>query len=156
METAQREQIHTSLQNLANSHAETMANLEHTTALISEALALGPIPQFSAGANDAGGRQGNELPVIDPAFFKVRYRAKSCFLGNTLPFRLFARLARRPNTYLTYNELLADVWNGVRSDDAIRSVVKDLRTKFRKADLSVLADAIDGSVKRHYAFRLNG
>ncbi len=70
-------------------------------------------------------------------------------------FRFVQRLARRPDTYLTYNELLRDVWDGVRSDAAIRSVVKRLRRALREAGMDDLADAIDGSTPGRYALRIN-
>lgn len=92
--------------------------------------------------------------LFDAEMFTITFQGKSCFLGNTLPFRFFVRLARRPNTYVTYEDLLEDVWEGVRTDDAIRSVVKTLRSKLRDARMGALADAIDGSVPGHYGLKL--
>jgi DNA-binding response OmpR family regulator len=72
-----------------------------------------------------------------------------------LPLKLFERLARRPNQYLSYERLLDEVWEGTRSFSAIRSVVKTLRGRLVKAGMADLADAIDGSVYRHYGLKLD-
>jgi hypothetical protein len=79
---------------------------------------------------------------------------KTCFLGNTRPFRFLARLAQRPNAYIPYEDLLSDVWQGLLSDSAVRSVAKALRQRLRQAGLGDLADAIDGTVAGHYTLRL--
>lgn len=81
---------------------------------------------------------------------------RRCFLGRTLTFKLFERLARRPNQYVTYDRLLQDVWNGLRSNEAIRSVVKELRRKLIDAGMSDLAEAIDGSNRECYGLILDG
>ena len=87
----------------------------------------------------------------------VAYRGRECFLGNSLGLRLLARLADRPDRYVSYDDLLADVWDGGhRSDAAVRSVVRDLRRRLRAAGLGDLAAAIDGSVSGHYALRPPG
>ncbi len=93
-------------------------------------------------------------PRLDRQLFEVRYGDTACVLGNTLEFRLLERLLQRPNIYHTHDNLLSTVWKGVVSVDAIRSVVKTLRAKLRKANLEELADCIDGSKKGHYAIRL--
>jgi DNA-binding winged helix-turn-helix (wHTH) protein len=93
--------------------------------------------------------------VIEVDKFTVTYRRKSCFLGNTLPFRFLSRLAQRPNTFISHETLLSDVWDGNRTDSSIRSIVKTLRRKLRQAGLTDLADAIDGSVPGHYSLKLS-
>jgi DNA-binding response OmpR family regulator len=99
--------------------------------------------------------QGREHPLrIEQALLSVTYQGKTCFLGNTLPFKLLCQLARRPNTYIPHEELLADVWQCIRSDAAVRSVVKTLRKKLRQAGLVALAQAIDGSESGHYSLKL--
>jgi DNA-binding response OmpR family regulator len=81
--------------------------------------------------------------VVDPHRFTVDFRRRGCFLGNTTRFRLFEYLARRPNRYFTYAELLAFVWNGAdRSDAAVRGAIFHLRRCFRQARMSALADAL--------------
>ena len=84
----------------------------------------------------------------------VVYRGRSCFLGNTLPLRFIERLLLSPNQYLSHEQLQDDVWNAVRSPEAIRSVVKELRARLRRAGMSRLAESIDGRVGGHYALML--
>ena|SRR5690349_14552413 len=153
MNPDKREQIRRTLKSLAEAQASTIQLMEQAVALFSDELALDPLsfwkshksrqlPMSSAGA------------IVDEELLEIRYRGRKCFLGNTLPFRFFARLHRRPNSYLTYEELLEDVWDGIRSDSAIRTVVKRLRNILRRAGMDELADAIDGSVPGRYALRL--
>ena len=95
-----------------------------------------------------------ELALIDEAVFSVILGKRRCFLGNTLPFRFFVRLHRQPNLYVSYEQLLVDVWEDqFRTREAIRSVAKDLRSRLRRDQMNELADAIDGSVAGHYALR---
>lgn len=91
-------------------------------------------------------QSGNEpgRPVADIATLSVRWEGKSCHLGYTLPFKLFERLARRPNCFVSYSQLLEDVWCQCRSDAAIRSVVKELKRKLIEAGMLDIAAAIRG------------
>lgn len=152
MTADRREALRRSLRTLAESHAATLRLMEETYALLSDELALDPLdgPAGRPDAPAAGCR-----PVLDDARLTVTFRGRDCFLGATLPFRILARLARRPSSYVTHDDLLADAWDGaVRSDGAIRSAVKVLRQKLRGAGLGDLADAIDGSAPGRYALRL--
>jgi DNA-binding response OmpR family regulator len=139
---------------LAESFAATAHLLEQARALLLEELAReaphssGTYPAVTA-TESSNGRL-----VIDDDQLTVTYRGRSCYLGNTLPFRLLARLARRPNRYFTHVELLDYVWKGARTTDAIRSVVKTLRQKLRQDGLDELAAAIDGSAPGRYALKL--
>jgi DNA-binding response OmpR family regulator len=95
------------------------------------------------------------LPTIDRSVMCVVYRGQSCFLGNTLMLKFLERLARRPNRYVSYDSLLSDVWNSIRENSSVRSVVKELRAKLRAAGMSRLSDAIDGHVSGHYGLMLD-
>jgi hypothetical protein len=154
METRRRDQIQRSLRSLAESYRATMELMEQTLALLCEELSLGPLTYFQARPGLRPDPAAEPGLRIDPALLSVHFRGKACFLGNTLPFKFLCRLARRPNTYVTYEDLLSEVWEGVRSDDAVRSVAKTLRGRLRRAGLADLAGAIDGSVPGHYALRL--
>jgi DNA-binding response OmpR family regulator len=101
-------------------------------------------------AKDSGGR-----PIVDRTTFTVRWSDKICYLGNTLPFKLFERLARRPNQLVHCDQLLDEVWQCCRSREAMRSVVKVLRQKLCQAGMKDLAKAIDGKTARHYGLMLN-
>lgn len=102
-------------------------------------------------AKDSDGR-----PIVDHTTFTVHWGGKTCYLGNTLPFKLFERLARRPNQLVHCDQLLDDVWQCCRSREAMRSVVKVLRQKLVRAGMKDLARAIDGTTARHYGLMLNG
>lgn len=93
------------------------------------------------------------LPTILPRVFSIVHANRSCSLGNTLPFKLFARLLAQPNEFVSYAQLRADVWdNTIRTHGAIRSVVRDLRARLRQEKMDKVAEAIDGSVASHYSF----
>jgi DNA-binding response OmpR family regulator len=154
METDRRAQIQRSLRSLAKSHAATMALLEEMLALVCEEFSLDPSSYFEKTSLSTK-TKGDKLGLsIDRGFWSVTFRGKACFLGNTLPFKFLSRLAERPNRYFSYDELLSDVWQGIRSESAVRSVVKTLRNKLRQSGMSDLAAAIDGSVFGHYALKL--
>lgn len=153
METNRRAQIQRSLQSLADSYRVTLELMEQTLALFCEESSLDPLTYFRLHPAHSQ-RSGQHGFVIDPMLLSVTFRGRVCFLGNTLPFKLLCRLAQRPNTYVTYEDLLAEVWHGVRSDSAVRSVAKMLRNKLRRAGLTELAAAIDGTVPGHYSLKL--
>jgi DNA-binding response OmpR family regulator len=150
--TDRREQIRHSLARMAESQQATMALMGQALSLLCEELSLDPLAYFQTRASSAA---GDQALAVDPALLTVRFRGKSCFLGNTLPFRFLARLAQGPGRYFTYDELLADVWEGCcRSDASVRSVVKVLRRRLREAGMGELADAIDGTAPGRYALNL--
>jgi len=155
METCRRAQIQQSLRSLADSYKVMMELMERTFDLLCEVQELDPLTYLRTRSVPASIQIGKHAFAIDPAVLSIKYRGKICFLGDTLCFKLITYLARRPNAYFTYESLLTEVWDGaVRSDDAVRSVVKILRSKLRQAGLADLADAIDGTVRRHYALKL--
>lgn len=94
-------------------------------------------------------------PIADWPTFSVLWQGQSCFLGNTLLFRFFEKIARRPNCYCSHQDLLDDVWGGPRADASIRNVVKRLRDRLVASGMSRLAEAIDGSVAGHYVLLLD-
>ena len=114
------------------------------------------LPSLNLGRQDTS-PGSDPLSIIDDATFNARWADRTCFLGNTLPFRLLARLAQRPNHFISYETLFRDVWNDeYTSPEALRSAVKVLRRKLMAAGMADLADAIDGSNSRHYALKLAG
>ena len=150
------DQIRQSLRNLARVYSHEMARLESALSILSQELEfkeamLWDEPLTSAG----GGPTPCDLPVADRSLLAIRWRGRMCFLGNTISFRLFERLARRPNQYVSYAQLLNDAWEGSRSSDAIRSAVKVLRKKLAENDMEELASMIDGSMIEHYGLTLH-
>jgi hypothetical protein len=150
MDTTHRTNLQRTLRHLAESYAATMGLMERTFALLCQDLSTD-----APGTPLPSAPQNRLRPIVDQDTFTVTFRGRTCFLGNTLPFRLFARLAVRPNVCVARAALLAEVWQGTRSDSSVRSTVKILRRRLRSAGLTVLADAIDGSVSGHYRLRLS-
>lgn len=154
MKIDRRASIQRSLRTLVETFAAQMELLERTYGLLSQELSLDPIEFFERSTTTLRLDRRQQF-VVDQSRLTITFRGKSCFLGNTLPFRFLAMLAERPNTYIPHEDLLTDIWEGYRSDAAIRSVVKVLRRKLRKSGLAELADAIDGSTSGHYSLKLS-
>jgi DNA-binding response OmpR family regulator len=152
MDLDKQEQIRQVLQRLAASYAATMKLMELALALMEEEFSFEQQTPFQFGTRIK--HQRSSRLEIDRSTLSVNYRGRPCFLGNTLMFRLIEQLAKRPNKYLPYEDLLADVWQCDRSDGAIRSVVKRLPGSLRGHGMEHIAQAIDGSVPGHYALRL--
>ena len=153
MDTDRRDSIRASLRRLVEAQAVTMEVLERTYSLLSEELALDPLDGLNRPATTDPPR-GLSRPVMDPSRFTVTFHGRTCRLGNTLAFRFLTELAERPGRFVSHQSLFEDVWDGQRSTDAVRNVVRHLRKKLRRADLDELADAIDGSEPGHYALRI--
>jgi DNA-binding response OmpR family regulator len=153
MDANRRDQLKRTLRSLARAHAAAIELMEQALALVTEELPLTPLEYFRAHPKQTAERFPN-APYVNYELLTVEFRGRSCFLGNTLSFRLFARLFQRPNAFLTYEELFTEVWQCNRSDAAVRSAVKRLRSAFRREGMNELADAIDGSVPGHYALKL--
>lgn len=154
MQPHRRDHIQRSLRSLADAYAATMRLMEQTLQLLYEEAALDPLTYMQAQFVSEATHSGHRLVVVDPQRFLVTFQGQDCFLGNTHSFRFFSRLARRPNHYVKYEELLNDVWDGKRSDTTVRSAAKVLRQRLRQAGLVQLAEAIDGRVSGHYALKL--
>lgn len=108
-----------------------------------------------------GGRDGHPAseatrrPIVDRSTLSLSWDGRSCTLGYTVLFRLADRLSRRPNQYLTADQLLRDVWEGgCRSPDTIRSAVRNLRKRLIEAGMPELAAAIRGRAG-HYGLILD-
>jgi DNA-binding response OmpR family regulator len=154
MNPEKQERIRQTLRSLAEAQSAAITLIEEALALMTEELALDPITFWKTQRSPAAYSTPTKTVLFDTEMLTITFQGKTCFLGNTMPFRLFVRLARRPNTYVAYEDLLNDVWDGARTDEAIRSVVKTLRSKLRQAKMGKLAEAIDGSVPGHYGLRL--
>jgi DNA-binding response OmpR family regulator len=94
-------------------------------------------------------------PRADESKFCVVLGRRTCHLGHTNSFRLFVRLLRRTNHYISYDHLLRDVWHSdVKSPETIRSAIRQLKTKLECANMRGLARAIKGQ-GRHYGLMLH-
>lgn len=154
MQTQWREQIRQSLGTLAATYRSTIDLMEQTFSLLCEQGELELLGQRFTRSLEAVAPIEHPGFLIDPSVFTVTFRRRPCFLGNSYPFKFLYRLAQRPNTYVSYESLLDDVWKGLRSDENIRSVAKTLRSRLRSVGPSDLAAAVDGRVARHYALKL--
>lgn len=128
-----KQHIHQTLRRLVTSHAAAVADIEATLALLVSELGI-------EGFDSVRGEQDPTLqkpvhafeldrPIADRATFTVNWRGRTCFLGNTLLFRLLERLLRSPNQYVAHVDLLDEVWDGQREASTIRGVAKRLRDR---------------------------
>ena len=138
--------IQESLRSLAASHAAAVVQIEETMGVLLRALELG-----DDAATDS---KTEHRPRADATTFSIEWHGRTCFLGNTLLFWLFERLARSPNRYVAHVDLLDDVWRSERESSTIRGVAKRLRDRLVAADMEELAAAIDGSVSGYYGLIL--
>lgn len=147
--------------------AQAAAHLQQAILLLEDlapGIVGGLVPQISLAPSPAASTQhvmptesGSVRPsIIDEATFSVRWGDRTCRLGNTVAFRLLARLARRPNQLVSCETLLNDLWDRHTSREAVRSTVKILRRKLTAAGMEHLAAAIDGSTSHYYALMLAG
>ena len=136
---------------LIASHSESLGSLHRLKAIVASGKRL----EHEAAERFYVEIADRSMPRMDHSTFSVRHEGGICFLGNTLPFRLLARLLRRPNSYVSHQILLDEIWEGIRSPEAVRSVVKTLRSKLRDAGLVTLSNSIDGKTRGHYAVFLS-
>ena len=99
-------------------------------------------------------RQAPDLPYLDERSYSVHWHGQTCLLGCTVSFRLMRRLSRRPNVFVSYDQLRDDVWRQYPcSEDTIRSEVRNLRQRLCAANMPDLAAAIRAR-KKHYVLEL--
>lgn len=133
-----------SLRSMTASHAAVVTQIEETISILISTLELD---------GDANTDRSTK-PVVDEATFCIIWQDHTCYLGNTLLFWLFHRLAQSSNQYIAHVDLLEDVWHGERQSSSIRGVVKRLRDELIAADMEQLASAINGRVYGHYGLIL--
>lgn len=147
------------LAHLANQLVETIMTAaicaEELRAVIRAELDVGdPMRDCRRGAGPSG---LNGRPVVDHSTLSLSWAGKTCHLGYTVLFRLADRLSRRPNQYITPDQLLRDVWEGgLRSPETIRSAVRNLRDRLSHAGMDDLAAAIRGHGGRYGLILHNG
>jgi hypothetical protein len=78
--------------------------------------------------------------LIDFTTFSVRWRALECPLGNTKPFHVLVRLAKRPGRFVTVRTLTDDVWGDSTPDK--NTVQKTIGTLRKKLDAAGMGDLI--------------
>lgn len=138
-------------------HAVAIRQLIDSSAALYRELGLkDPATPATSSPGSIGVPQdaSGDLPIVDRDRFSVLWRKRSCRLGNTLPFRFFESLLRRRGRCCSHEDLLDEVWEGVRAGSTVRHVVKRLRDRLTSAGMEGLARAIDGSERGHYVLRL--
>ena len=155
----QDRQLLEELSQLAAAQASVAALTQEIIVRVGELLGLDPgeiatVAAIPAASSPNGGTSARRS-MVDLATFSVHWDGKICVLGNTLPFRLLERLGRRPNQFIHCDQLLDEVWQGLRSREAIRSVVKVLKQKLVQAGMDDLAASINGNQPHHYGLILN-
>ena len=148
--------------------AQAAAHLRQAILLLEDlapGIVKGLVPEISTALSPSATSGQSATPtangsirrsIIDENTFSVRWGDRTCRLGNTVAFRLLARLARRPNQLISCETLLDELWDRYTSREAVQSAVKVLRRKLTAAGMEDLAAAIDGSTSHHYALMLAG
>lgn len=113
-------------------------------------------PATPDGNGPPSGNGSARSAITDRATFCVHWRGRTCYLGDTGPFRLLERLARRPGHLVHCDVLLQELWDCHTSRQAVRSAVKVLRQKLIAAGMEDLAAAIDGRTSHHYGLMPSG
>ena len=132
MRTERLEVIRNILNELA--HAHTLA-----------AVCLSQLEELLATDTAAEVRPAGSVPRVDESKFRITLGNRICYLGHTTSFRLFTRLLRRADHFISYDHLLRDVWgNDVRSAATVRSAVRQLKKKLKRAKMRQLSRAIRG------------
>jgi len=149
----QTDQIVERLAQLIEAHSNAQILFGQMISAVCEALELDAASIAAVDGRATGSPprpSARPLPLADPHTLAVYWNGRTCFLGKTLAFKLFARLARRPNHFLSHDVLLDEVWECRVTKEAMRSVVKSLKQKLRNAGMEDLAMAIDGSRRECY------
>ena len=148
MGSTKQEEIREVLKSLAYTHSLVVEQMESMISVLTTLLEVDALSSTASSARRKG------WPVANRDTLSVEWEGKSCFLGNTLLFLFFERIARTPNRYVSHQQLLDDVWGGNRQSTTIRGVVKRLRDKLVEVDMDDLAARIDGSENGYYGLMM--
>jgi DNA-binding response OmpR family regulator len=114
-----------------------------TEVQISAAFSLERLRQLLSSGLTATTIGLTSYPVAEPSTFSIVWSGRTCHLGPTKLYRLFACLVRRPDRYISHDQLLRDVWLGdSRSAQTVRSAMRNLKAKLVRAGMGDLARAI--------------
>ena len=77
--------------------------------------------------------------IVNTGTFSIEWKSKTCKLGNYRPFHLFRALHGKLNTYVSYHELIEQVWGGVKvEDNTIHKTAGNLKTSLDEAGMGEL------------------
>jgi hypothetical protein len=98
---------------------------------------------------------GRPQLTLDAATFEARLGSNACFLGNTMEWRLLARLNRRPGAFVSIDSLRDEVWEDSPAEKyTIQRTASNLRRKLRDSGMAEVV--IDGSQKDYYRVLVGG
>ncbi len=118
------------------------------------ALCLSQLQDFFATDPDVRS-DNSDVPRADENTFCIYWRNRKCHLGHTQSFFLFSKLLHRCNHFVSYEQLLRDVWGGqTKSDETVRSAIRELKHKLCRGKMRKLALAICAE-GRHYGLILS-
>jgi hypothetical protein len=149
MTEVKAEEIRQVLKNLAYTHSLVVEQMESMIQVLTE---LVDVDDILTARQSRSRKEG--WPVANRETLCVEWEGKSCFLGNTLIFWFFERLARSPNHYVSHQTLLDEVWGGDRQPTTIRGVAKRLRDRLSEFGMEELARQIDGSENGYYGLMM--
>ena len=152
MQNSKRANIRKALASLAATHEIVVRQMEHMIDLLNHVLEAEESLEFESG--DTNSKSKTNKPFANRKTLSIEWAGKSCFLGNTLLFWFFDRIARTPNQYVSHLDLLEDVWGGERKEATIRGVAKRLRDRLNECGMEFLALSIDGSESGYYGLIL--
>ena len=95
------------LKSLAYTHSLVVEQMESMICVLTKLL---EVDELNAIARRDRRRKG--WPVANRDTLSIEWEGNSCFLGNTLLFWFFERIARTPTRYVSHQQLLDDVWGG--------------------------------------------
>jgi hypothetical protein len=109
------------------------------TAIRTHAVEAGPSPVIACEDSQPGNVADPSAFIIDFSTFSVRWRGMECPLGNTKPFQVLVRLAKRPGKFVAVRALTDDVW-GVDTPEknTVQKTVGTLRKKLEDAGMGDL------------------
>ena len=87
-------------------------------------------------------------PTISRDTFAVAWKGETCFLGNTMAFRLLERLLQSPGLFVPVETLAEEVWGDEATEaGTIQKHASLLRTRLNANRVAI---DIDGKTRGHY------
>lgn len=87
--------------------------------------------------------------------FTVTYQGEECFLGSTILFSLFRRLATRPGIWISFNALIDEVWkDDMTETTTVGRTIRRLRHELMTAGVTGIVIQNPKSMKHHATMKL--
>ncbi len=141
--------IQAQAQGLLNNDVPTNTMVGIAIGLMGKAPAAATAPVSNQSTVPPTNQTHYGKPTADRGTFTFHYGYGSCFLGNSVEFRLAERLAKTLGVFIDTGKLLEDVWEGrTVQKNTIAKTACNLRRKLNEA--TVTGITIDGGEKDHY------